>query len=127
MNKSVDSTKPMRIYDGDSISKRIFIIEKVLYSDEYTCLAIADDQDKVMFNKHDGTIISNNFDSSWLVENYTLNVINSDDIQKGVDFVKSAFVDDSKGLPALLLGDAAKLIEILTHAKFSEKDFFHVR
>lgn len=35
-----------------------------------------------------------------------------DKLEKAIRFTQGAHVDDSKGLPALLLGDVARLIEM---------------
>jgi len=43
--------------------------------------------------------------------------------EQAIDYVKTTCVDDSKGLPSMLLGDVAKLIEITTGKTVDWKTF----
>ena len=44
-------------------------------------------------------------------------------VEKALNYAKLSFVDDSHGLPAMLLGDVVKLIEITTGKKLPLNDF----
>lgn len=45
----------------------------------------------------------------------------SDRIKKAREYVKQSFVDDSKGMPALLLGDVEEVIKILSETNSDDR------
>lgn len=58
--------------------------------------------------KHNGGIIKAMIEFALYYKEHT------DKYNEAIDYVKKAYVDDSKELPALLIGNVAQLIEIFT-------------
>jgi hypothetical protein len=122
MTKKIDTKKPIRFYDDRGKVKEYFFIEKILYEDNEICVVLIqgelheedDDLRKIMFKKQDGQVMNGYYDS-WYAENYETEQTKL--AKKAIKHVKEAYVDDSKGHPSLLLGDVAKLIEIITGIK----------
>ena len=129
MAKKVDTKKPIRFYDDRGKDKESLFLDKILYEDDEICVVKVkgdmwvgskeSDLHKLMFKKQNGQILNEDY-SSWYAENYETEETKK--ATKAIKHVKEAYVDDSKGHPSLLLGDVAKLIEIITGIKVTQED-----
>lgn len=125
MGKSIDIKKPMYISDDRRKSKNKIYIDKIIFEDDFVCLCTLlnggtdAEETKLLFDKNTGEVLTQEF-QFWYVIN------DKNEIDKKVDealkFAKDKYVGDSNGLDALLLGDVAKLITIITEIEVSIED-----
>lgn len=120
MGKPVNTKLPVRFYDDRGKDKSELILEEILFEDEKVCLcAISMDGDKdgideefkrVLFNKEDGMVLTDNF-QYWTAENFETEQAKK--AREAVEYVKNAYITRD-GENFLMLGNAAELIKKLT-------------
>lgn len=104
----------MRLYDDRGKVLEKYEIGEVHFEDDIHCLCSIKDADfsKILFEKNNGKVVSENF-MFWFVENFdTPETILA---KKAIDHVRLRYCNDkNSGYPFMMLGDVAELITLLT-------------
>jgi len=112
--EGINTKRPMRLYDDRGKVLEKYEIGEVHFEDDIHCLCSIKDADfsKILFEKNNGKVVSENF-MFWFVENFdTPETILA---KKAIDHVRLRYCNDkNSGYPFMMLGDVAELITLLT-------------
>lgn len=112
--EGINTKRPMRLYDDRGKVLEKYEIGEVHFEDDIHCLCSIKDADfsKILFEKNNGKVVSENF-MFWFVENFdTPETILAN---KAIDHVRLRYCNDkNSGYPFMMLGDVAELITLLT-------------
>lgn len=127
MEKSINTKLPIRFYDDRNKDQSEVRLEKILFEDDKTCLctiSIDGDKDgideefkKVLFNKENGEVLTDNF-PFWIAENYETEQ-DRKTAELAVTFVRKKYVTRD-GAYCLVISDVADLIEKMTGVKVKQ-------
>ncbi len=120
--EGINTKRPMRLYDDRGKVLEKYEIGEVHFEDDIHCLCSIKDADfsKILFEKNNGKVVSENF-MFWFVENFdTPETILAN---KAIDHVRLRYCNDkNSGYPFMMLGDVAELITLLTGVEVKNEE-----